>query len=380
MTSKEANAHQKHAKLNRPQIGEFGRNELAFLGTPCGKIKQWMWAVMEAAPQWRWGFVDADHKATDIEQEPALGHGAHVSYTDKINFGRFDGMERPNKFQVKSRFAACDAVLVNGNHFLGQRQVVIIDPKKPLDRKLDRITAPLLVIKTEEADDVPDYLAPLVSEVPQFNSSDVQQIVGYITNWVQQHTPSVKALILAGGKSTRMASDKGALNYHGASQRQFLYRQLTALGLDSYVSCRADQAAEIEDGLPQIHDKFIGLGPMGALLSAFQQDPDSAWLAVACDLPFLSDATLQFLLQNRNPSKIATAFNSPDNEFPEPLITIWEPKSYSYLFNFLTQGYSCPRKVLINSDVQLLDVPNPKDLSNVNHPHEYQKVLEELKG
>ncbi len=377
MTSNGA-SHQKHAKLKRPHIGEFGRSEVAFLGTPCGKIKQWMYRVMEAAPQWRWGFVDADHKATEIDQEPGLGHGAQVVYTDKINFGRFDGLERPNKYQIKSRFVNCDAVLVNGNHFIGQHQVVIVDPKKPLDRKLDRTTDPLLVIMTEAAHEIPDYLLPLVKDVPSFKEQQVDEIVNFITGWVAEQQPTVKALVLAGGKSTRMNQDKGALEYHGITQRRHLYNQLANLGLETYLSCRPDQN-HIEDDLPQIHDRFIGLGPMGALLSAFQEDPNSAWLAVACDLPYLSNESLRFLLDNRDPAKTATAFNSPHDEFPEPLITIWEPKSYTNILQFMAPGYSCPRKVLINSETHLLDAPEPKELSNINHPHEYEAVIKELR-
>jgi molybdopterin-guanine dinucleotide biosynthesis protein A len=117
---------------------------------------------------------------------------------------------------------------------------------------------------------------------------------------------------------------------------------------------------------------------MGALLTALREDPDSAWLAIACDLPFLTVDTIQFLIKNRDTSKIATAFQSPYDEFPEPLITIWEPKSYDVLLKFLSQGYSCPRKVLINSDVCLLQAPDTKDLSNVNHPEEYQEALKSI--
>ena len=69
---------------------------------------------------------------------------------------------------------------------------------------------------------------------------------------------------------------------------------------------------------------------------------------------------------------------SPLNEFPEPLISIWEPKSYPILMQFLTQGYSCPRKVLINSDVELLDVRNKEALTNVNSPEERQTIEEQL--
>jgi molybdenum cofactor guanylyltransferase len=59
------------------------------------------------------------------------------------------------------------------------------------------------------------------------------------------------------------------------------------------------------------------------------------------------------------------------------LITIWEPRAYPVLLSFLAQGISCPRKVLINSDIELLDVPNIDALMNVNTPEE--RALIELK-
>ena len=65
--------------------------------------------------------------------------------------------------------------------------------------------------------------------------------------------------------------------------------------------------------------------------------------------------------------------------FPEPLITIWEPKSYPLLLQYLGQGYSCPRKVLINTEVKLVEPPEKKELFNANHPEEYAAAINELK-
>jgi molybdopterin-guanine dinucleotide biosynthesis protein A len=92
----------------------------------------------------------------------------------------------------------------------------------------------------------------------------------------------------------------------------------------------------------------------------------------------MDEPALQYLTDNRNPSSVATAYNSPQNEFPEPLITIWEPKSYPVLLSFLSQGYSCPRKVLINSDVTLLNAQNPDVLTNVNTPDELERIKKVL--
>ena len=39
--------HQKQAKLIKPEIGFFGRNEIAFLGAPCGLIESLVDKIIE---------------------------------------------------------------------------------------------------------------------------------------------------------------------------------------------------------------------------------------------------------------------------------------------------------------------------------------------
>ena len=373
MTTGKSSTHQKHAKLTRPEIGNYARNEIAIMGTPCGNIKKLTKSLIESLNRLgEIAFVDADHKAATLESSESL------TFTDKISFRRFDYQGQFNSFQIRPHFNQCELVLVNGNHFRATAQILVIDPKKPLDRKLDRITNPILVIKKEDGVEIPAYLQEYISEVPLLSWENGPAIEEFVEKWLLDRRPLIHGLVLAGGKSVRMKMDKGGLTYHGSTQRQHLYTQLKELGIDSYISCRPDQSNQVEDGLPLLTDTFQDLGPMGALLTAFRKNPDSAWLTVACDLPFLTTDTLQYLIDNRDPSKIATAFQSPHDEFPEPLITIWEPRSYSVLMHFLSQGYSCPRKVLINSDVHLLQAPNSGDLRNINHPEEYQDAVNKL--
>lgn len=375
MISGEVKSHQKHAALKRPQLGQFGRNEIAILGTPCGNIKQLTGFLVSALEHLGpLALVDADHKASEPDQSQTL------NFVDKINYRRFDYLSQFNPFQLRPYFNQAGLVLVNGNHFTAFAQIVVIDPKKPLDRKLDRLTNPVLVIKSEPDVEIPDYLLPYTENLPVLEWEQKPEIAGFIETWLSAGKPTIKGLVLAGGKSVRMQRDKGALKYHGVSQRKYVSQQLQGLGLETVVSCRQDQLPDIENDTTVLLDTFQGLGPMGALLSAFREDPDAAWLAVACDLPFLTTETLEYLVSNRDTTKVATAFQSPVDEFPEPLITIWEPKSYSVLLSFLSQGYSCPRKVLINSDIKLLQAPEPRDLTNVNHPDEYEKIISDLKS
>ena len=387
MISEQGNGHQKHVKLTKPDLGYFGRNEIAILGTPCGQIKKLVQAVIDIlASDYRMAYIDADHasarEAPVIDPRSALGHGAVLESIDKIDFQRWDVLNHPNDYYKKAYYNDQDLILVNGNHFLAKSQVVVIDPKKPLEKKLEKLTDIKLFLLQKGVTDLPDYLKEHQSDwasIPVLAIENYRDISDHIRLWMETTKPSLKGLVLAGGKGIRMNQDKGLLNYHGQPQRDHVYDQLQPYCAQVFISCREDQLNDLH-GRSTITDSFVELGPFGALLSAFRTDPNSAWLAVACDLPFLTDNSLKYLINNRNTSQIATTFKSPFDEFPEPLITIWEPRAYQSLLYFLALGYSCPRKVLINSNTEILEAPNGSELKNVNHPEEYQKALKDIKG
>jgi molybdopterin-guanine dinucleotide biosynthesis protein A len=209
---------------------------------------------------------------------------------------------------------------------------------------------------------------------PTLMLSDLPAIADWIDGAMAKRTPPLYGLVLAGGKSTRMGHDKSLIDYHGMPQRDYAAKLLGQVCEKVFISLRHDQEDTIESQTPCITDSFLHLGPLGALLSAFREHPNVAWLVIACDLPLLDYATIQYLVNQRCTSAIATAFNSPVNQLPEPLVAIWEPQSYPVLLQFLAQGYSCPRKTLINSRVHLLDPPEAKALLNVNFPAELEEA------
>jgi molybdopterin-guanine dinucleotide biosynthesis protein A len=169
-----------------------------------------------------------------------------------------------------------------------------------------------------------------------------------------------------------MGTDKSELNYYGKPQKEYVKELLEDNLLDTYFSVQ-----NISENEKEIHDTFLNLGPFGGICSAFQKDPNSALLVVATDLPFVDKNLIIRLLENRNPSKVATAIKGRAKEFVEPLITIYEPKAYPMLLQYLAQGYSCPRKMLINSDVEIIEVDDNL-IRNVNTPEEFENVKREI--
>lgn len=183
-------------------------------------------------------------------------------------------------------------------------------------------------------------------------------------------------LVLTGGASTRMQRDKAAIEYHGQSQLHWTFHLLSHVCAATFVSVRPDQREEpTRAGLPQIVDRQPGIGPIAGISAALHAHPKAAWLVVACDLPFLNEQTLRYLVERRASHRIATAFKSNHDGLPEPLCAIWEPAAREPVLAFVAAGKQCPRKFLINADTLLLDLPDSRALDNVNTADEYSATV-----
>lgn len=187
-------------------------------------------------------------------------------------------------------------------------------------------------------------------------------------------------LVLTGGHSSRMKKDKSLLTYHGKSQVQHCFDLITPYCLKVFVSNRKNQSRlDGHKNLPQIHDTFLNIGPLGGILSATATHSRVAWLILACDLPFVNSKTIEKLIELRDPSKMATAYRSATDPFhPEPLCAIYEPQAHPQLLKFYQRGIRCPRKFLINSDVRLIEQNDKLSLNNINNTLEYQAAMNTL--
>lgn len=358
-------AHQKHPDLNKSNNYKWHPCEWSIYGTVCVDIEAIVSEIAKTLYPIKVGYLDESHDkegrssfAIAITQSDAL---ASVVQNRSIDL-----------HDVKRVLADVDILLVNGNHHKASRQIIFQDERKyvSLSKKLDRLTK--IDILIDGPNSKYDFLQETLDrDQPSVLPNDIATLAQNIKEKWEAQTPSIKGLVLAGGKSTRMGTDKGKINYHGMSQRAYVSSIMTELNVTPYLSLRNEE--DKEGDLDVIADTFQNLGPMGGILSAFRAHPDEAWLTVACDLPYLSKETLSQLITLRDPSKVATCFHNEETGFPEPLITIWEPRAYQRLLMFLAQGYACPRKVLINSDVKQIEMSNKLEMTNVNTPDEKEK-------
>jgi molybdopterin-guanine dinucleotide biosynthesis protein A len=136
-------------------------------------------------------------------------------------------------------------------------------------------------------------------------------------------SPDLTAFILAGGKSTRMGTDKAFVTLDG--------RTLLARALDLAHSVTADvrivgAATKFAAFAPVVEDVFPGCGPLAGIHAALRSSQTELNLILAVDVPFVSFALLQFL--------IARARNSPATATVPRTTQGWQPLCAIYRREF----------------------------------------------
>lgn len=112
------------------------------------------------------------------------------------------------------------------------------------------------------------------------------------------------AFVLAGGKSTRMGSDKAFLEFKG---RTLLSRALDLAGSLTPDVRIVGQPARFAAFAPVVEDVFRDCGPLGAIHAALRDSLTELNLMLAVDMPFVSSELLRYLVERaRNGSATVT--------------------------------------------------------------------------
>lgn len=155
----------------------------------------------------------------------------------------------------------------------------------------------------------------------------------------QDSVPAVTGLILAGGQSKRMGTDKALLCWQGMPMLQSVCQ--TALQCCNLVYVLTPWPERYQNVVPPacftLKETNPGQGPLGALLEGFNQLQTTWVLLLACDLPLLRpDILKEWLTLLVNSETFAVVPHQADQW--EPLCGFYHHQSRLPLQSFLTQG------------------------------------------
>jgi molybdopterin-guanine dinucleotide biosynthesis protein A len=189
-------------------------------------------------------------------------------------------------------------------------------------------------------------------------------------------------LVVCGGESSRMGSDKSALEYYGQPQRNYLYHMLQPLCSKVFISCNQGQLAHIPYQYNPLPDavKFERTGPMAALLTAFDLYPDASFFVVGCDYPHLKSSDLQHLLYHRKQYAEATAYYNIVSGFYEPLIGIYEASIKDRLIRNYEQGNHSLLHLLREAGAEQIYPLVPEAIKSIDTKEAYEHALSQIRS
>ncbi|NJB66385.1 molybdopterin-guanine dinucleotide biosynthesis protein A [Desulfobaculum xiamenense] len=148
----------------------------------------------------------------------------------------------------------------------------------------------------------------------------------------------IPALVLAGGKSTRLGLDKVGLHFSGKTMLSRMIELAGSLCREVCVSGR--DPAELGVCAPWLPDDTAGVGPMGGILTGLRAF-GRPLLVLACDLPMLDAPTVARLLAaeaQRPPHAVMTTFRQEETGYIESLVSVYTPQAIPLLEQAMRDG------------------------------------------
>jgi molybdenum cofactor guanylyltransferase len=192
--------------------------------------------------------------------------------------------------------------------------------------------------------------------------------------------PQVAAFILAGGESTRMGRSKAALQLGGVPMLSRTARLVEAV-MGAAPGVVGNLKGGDAFGLTVIADECPGAGPLGGIVTALRVS-NSPWnLIVACDLPYLTKAWLEFLVGRALGSQ-ADAVVPTNTRGAEPLCAMYHKRCEGAIRAALERGV---RKVTDGLNELLVELIDPFEwkafdsdgllFKNMNMPEDYEEAV-----
>jgi len=197
------------------------------------------------------------------------------------------------------------------------------------------------------------------------------------------------AIVLCGGKSSRMGQDKASLPFGSELMLQRVVRLLSD-AVDSSAIVVVSAAGQILPPLPPeilvTCDENSGRGPLEGLAAGLKAMPHhvDAVYATSCDVPLMATEFVRAMFRHLGNHEIAVPV---EGEFHHPLAAVYRPRVLSVVLQLLAANKLRPRFLFDEVDTIEVDVeslrefdPTLSTLMNLNHPEDYETALKRLEN
>lgn len=185
---------------------------------------------------------------------------------------------------------------------------------------------------------------------------------------------NISAFILCGGKSSRMGTEKGFVNYNNKPFIQLVIEAIEPITTNILLVTDNQEYADFN--YPLVADIYKNKGPVGGIFSALDRSETENNLILSCDIPKISTAVIKNYLINNISDQKDVIFLSDDKNI-YPLIGIYSKRVKPKFSEAISSNRIKLLSLLNELNCKIIEV-DPRDfesLKNINTQNEL-KILE----
>lgn len=174
----------------------------------------------------------------------------------------------------------------------------------------------------------------------------------------------VTGIILAGGKSSRMGSDKGLVEYAGIPLVQYSINACREITGEIMISANNPEYGRF--GFPVVSDNFPGIGPIGGLEAALSVSKTGINMVLPCDMPGVSAELLNLLLRYGEAGKTLVIRDMGGKVYP--VLGLYPSSALPVIREQIKLGDYRMTSLLAKLDAGTLTAASGTKLDNINIP------------
>lgn len=183
---------------------------------------------------------------------------------------------------------------------------------------------------------------------------------------------NITGIILAGGKSSRMGTDKGLLELNGKKIIKYIIEQLTPNSDALILISNNERYTEL--GFPVYSDTIKDCGPMGGIFTALEKSQTENNMIVSCDIPNITSEIIAYIIENIGKEEALVPIH--DGHI-EPLCGVYKKSAAIKFRRLLDTGNYKMKDALKTLNTRYIDVSEHPDFSentflNINTPQEFE--------
>jgi Molybdopterin-guanine dinucleotide biosynthesis protein A len=183
----------------------------------------------------------------------------------------------------------------------------------------------------------------------------------------------IESFILAGGKSSRMGSDKAMLILNGKTMLQTIYDTLNTIFCKT--SIVSNHTQHCLPNIPFYTDLIPDKGPAGGIYTAMEYANSSLLFVVACDMPLIHQTAIEFFLRQLNTAQKFVNIATIDYQL-HPLFAVYPVVYKEFFLQNIQENNLSMRMIISNLPCHLIDMTAYNEsLKNVNHKEDFDNLV-----